>query len=107
MLLATIIAFGVPNTHSATLNATEDGISLSGMFFSKLETMRSKLISGGTGNVRSQALLQSKCMTLICKDTAVQFQVTVYVVDMTNKILFGRSKPAEIHHAKLIYSTDE
>jgi hypothetical protein len=91
MLLATILAFGVPTTNAVTLNATDDGLSPSGMFFSKLETIRSKLISGDSANVRMQALSQIICIIHICTDTSFEIQYDVFVVQMINKSLFMRS----------------
>jgi hypothetical protein len=54
-LLAAIIAGIVPSTNAITLNTTDDGLSVAGMFFAKLEMIHSKLMSGDIGNVRLQA----------------------------------------------------
>jgi hypothetical protein len=71
MLLAAIITCGALNTAAETLNPTGDGLLLSGMFFAKVETIREMLRSGDTANMRSKAPLQSTCMTLMCKDAAL------------------------------------
>jgi hypothetical protein len=91
MLLAAIIACCASNTNAVTLNATEDGLSLSGMFFSKLETMHAKLVSGDTGTVRSKSSLRSICMTHICRVAAVQIGDCVFIDHTSRTLAFGES----------------
>jgi hypothetical protein len=50
-MLATLMVGVVPNAYAVTLNSTDDGLSLAGMFFSKLETLRAKHMSGQIGKV--------------------------------------------------------
>jgi hypothetical protein len=71
MFLAAVIACGVPNTNADALDATDDGLSLAGMFFAKLETMRASLRSGDIGNVRLSALSYSKFMILMLMNRLV------------------------------------
>jgi hypothetical protein len=54
-LMAAYIAGFVTSTNAITLNTTDDGLSVAGMFFAKLEMIHSKLMSGDVGNVRLQA----------------------------------------------------
>jgi hypothetical protein len=90
MLLAAIIACCAPNSNAVTLNATEDGLSLSGMFFSKLETMHAKLVSGDTGNVRSKSPFHSTCMSHICRVAAFQIVHGVSDGHTSKTLLYGK-----------------
>jgi hypothetical protein len=58
-MLATLIAGGVPKVNSQSisldtvpLEKVDDNLSIAGMFFAKLETIRAKHMSGDTRKVR-------------------------------------------------------
>jgi hypothetical protein len=53
-MLATFIAVVMPNATAQTItfNTTDDGLSIAGMFFAKLETLHAKHMSGEMGKVR-------------------------------------------------------
>jgi hypothetical protein len=55
-MLAALIAKRVSNADAQAIafNTTDDGMSLAGMFFAKLETMHTKHMSGAVGKVRLQ-----------------------------------------------------
>jgi hypothetical protein len=71
-MLATLIVGGEPNVNAQSIsldkvkfNATDDGLSIAGMFFAKLETMHAKHMSGGIGKVRLPPPTQCTCIVLI------------------------------------------
>jgi hypothetical protein len=63
-MLATCMVGVVPSANAVTLNATDDGLSLAGMFFAKLEILHAKHMSGETGQVCWGALSHRTCMLL-------------------------------------------
>jgi hypothetical protein len=54
-MLATLMVVVLPNAHAITLNTTDDGLSVAGIFFAKLETLHAKHMSGDIGKVREGA----------------------------------------------------
>jgi hypothetical protein len=55
-MLATLVASGLTNVNAQgiTFNTTDDGMSLAGMFFAKLDSMNAKHMSGAMAKVRLQ-----------------------------------------------------
>jgi hypothetical protein len=51
-MLATLMVGILPNSYAITLNTTDDGFSMAGIFFAKLETLHAKHMSGEIGKVR-------------------------------------------------------
>jgi hypothetical protein len=60
ILLATLIAVGVSNANaqSFNLNTTDDSVSIGGMLFAKLETLRAQQRSGEAAEVCHRLILQ-------------------------------------------------
>jgi hypothetical protein len=54
-MLATLVVGVLPNAYAITLNTTDDGLSVAGIFFAKLETLHAKHMSGEIGKVRLEA----------------------------------------------------
>jgi hypothetical protein len=67
MLLAAFIVGGMPHINAITLQRTEDGLSVAGMFFAKLETFHAQLMSGDMGQVRLQVPSQCVCIMHRCR----------------------------------------
>jgi uncharacterized integral membrane protein len=72
LMLATLIVGVVQNTNAVTLNSTDDGLSLPGIFFAKLEALHAKHMSGDIGTVRLRAISKIRCMLLSCMSTSLQ-----------------------------------
>jgi hypothetical protein len=51
-MLAAVMAGLLPDAKASTLNTTDDGLSVAGIFFAKVETFHAKLMSGDIGLVR-------------------------------------------------------
>jgi hypothetical protein len=51
-MLASLIVGVLPNAYAITLNTTDDGLSVAGMFFAKLEILHAKHMSGEIVKVR-------------------------------------------------------
>jgi hypothetical protein len=73
-MLATLIAGGVPKANAqsisldnVTFKATDDGLSIPGMFFAKLETMHAKHMSGEIGKVCLRPPAHCRGISLMCK----------------------------------------
>jgi hypothetical protein len=73
-MLATLIASDVSNVNAQTVtfDTTDDGLSLAGMFFAKLESMHAKHLSGAMGKVRLRHPPQNPCVMLMYSDTPLQ-----------------------------------
>jgi hypothetical protein len=67
MLLATIIVVIVPSSTAEDLVATDDGISLPGLFFARLNDMRAQRRSLAHGKVCVRVPTHCPCMTLNSK----------------------------------------
>jgi hypothetical protein len=54
IMLATLVASGLIHAYAQgiTFNTTDDGMSLAGMFFAKLDSMNAKHMSGAMAKVR-------------------------------------------------------
>jgi hypothetical protein len=76
-MLATLIASGVSkvNSQTVTFNTTDDGLSLAGMFFARLETMHAEHISGALGKVRPRYPQHNKCYMLMNSYTRLQTEL--------------------------------
>jgi hypothetical protein len=48
-MLATLIVVVKQSTYAVSLNTTDDGLSVAGIFFAKLETLQAKQMSGEIG----------------------------------------------------------
>jgi hypothetical protein len=72
VVLAALMAGLVPDARASTLNTTDDGLSVAGIFFAKVETFHAKMMSGDVGMVRFWALFQCTCFLLMFRFTPLQ-----------------------------------
>jgi hypothetical protein len=68
-MLASLLAGGVPNANAQNVsvsalafNSTDDGLSIAGMFFAKLDMMHAKHMSGKAEKVRLRPSSQCTCI---------------------------------------------
>jgi hypothetical protein len=71
-MLASLLAGGVPNANAQNVsvsalafNSTDDGLSIAGMFFAKLDMMHAKHMSGKAEKVCLQPSSQCTCILLM------------------------------------------
>jgi hypothetical protein len=70
-VLAALMAGLVQDAKASTLNATDDGLSVAGIFYAKVETFRAKMMSGEVGKVRLGPF-QCTSFVLMFRYTALQ-----------------------------------
>jgi hypothetical protein len=74
LMLATLITGGVQNVNAEaiTFKSTDDGLSVAGMFFAKLESLHARHMSGKMGKVRMCLTIECKCMIHMCINNPLQ-----------------------------------